>query len=54
MANEVTTIKRCPQCAEKRIEHPYQDSLHGKYNRVFNLGTKGMVCTVCGYGKNKK
>ena len=34
-------------------QHESQDKIHGKGNRVFNLGTKGGKCTVCGASKEK-
>jgi hypothetical protein len=44
-----------------KCEHPQQDKLHGKGNRVFNITTskaaEGKIatrCTVCGTGKELK
>lgn len=29
-------------------EHEFQDKHYGKGQRVWNVSTKGMTCTVCG------
>lgn len=51
-----TIIQRCHNCAQNKIEHPYQDRVYGKYMRLFNVGEKSgqAVCTVCANGKKLK
>lgn len=38
----MTFIAKC------KCEHAYQDKVHGKGMRVYNLGSKESKCTVCG------
>lgn len=54
MADNVI-IKRCNNCANNKIEHAYQDSVYGRYNRVFIADSKGGAnCTVCKNGQKTK
>ena len=34
-------------------KHEGQDKIYGNGNRLFNVGTKGGHCTVCGVSKDK-
>lgn len=55
MAAESVAVKHCAECASKNITHDFQDSMYGKFNRVFNVSEKGDAhCTVCGNGKKGK
>ena len=50
----MSEIKYCPNCAKQHIEHTFQDTTYGKYNRVFNPNKDGGSCTVCGDSKKHK
>ena len=39
--------------AKCSCKHEGQDKLYGNGNRLFNVGTKGGHCTVCGVSKDK-
>lgn len=52
---ESTVIKYCSNCEAHNIEHKFQDTKYGKWQRVFNVNESGSTtCTVCGFGNKKK
>lgn len=46
-APSATSKKNDTQVFNHNCVNVGQDKLHGKNNRVFNLGVKGWKCTVC-------